>query len=116
MSGEISFTYNNIREVLSYVPVTGTDWLMTCLIRENVISEQIGSVSGGIFTRSLILSVLTAAVLIGLFAFILLQNRKNARLALEKETAEAEKPAPGPELKGRRILLAEDIAVNAEKS
>ena len=86
--GVTAFTYDGIRESLSYVPVGGTDWLLTYLVRERVISERISSVSEGIITRSVIQSVLTALVLFGMFAFIIVQNRKNARLVLEKETAE----------------------------
>ena len=32
--GEASFTYDGIRETLSYVPIHGTDWMLTYLIRE----------------------------------------------------------------------------------
>ena len=87
-SGVISFTYNGIKETMHYVPVRRTDWMLTYLIRESVISEQIDSISEGIVTRSLILSALTALVLIGAFAMILIQSRKAAKLAVERETAE----------------------------
>ena len=52
--GEICFTYNGIPETLSYVPVTGTDWFLTYLIRESVISENISAISNGIIRRSMI--------------------------------------------------------------
>ena len=106
--GVTAFTYNGIRETLSYVPVSGTNWLLTYLVRETVINERISSVSGGIITRSVIQSVLTALVLGGLFAFILRQNRKNARLALEKETAEAENRVKQQELE-QRLELQEQL-------
>ena len=32
--GVVSFSYNGIRETLSYIPVPGTNWLLTYLIRE----------------------------------------------------------------------------------
>ena len=88
--GSVSFIYNGILETLSYVPVEGTDWLLTYLIRESVISERISAVSGAIITRSLVQSLLTAAVLLAMFAFIIHQIRRNSELMLEKETAEAE--------------------------
>ena len=87
--GVTAFTYNGTRETLSYVPVKGTDWLLTYLVREKIISERISSVSGGIITRGVIQCVLTALVLGAMFAFIIRQNRKNAALILEKETSEA---------------------------
>ena len=87
---EVSFTYGDIRETLAYVPVAYTDWLLTYLIRESVISERIGSISGRIVQQSLIYSLLIAAVLLGMSAFMLSQTRKNAMLTLEKEKTEAE--------------------------
>ena len=90
VKGEVSFTYNGIWETLVYVPVEHTDWMLTYLIRESVISERIGSISGRIVQRSLIHSLLTAAVLLGMSAYMLSQTQKNAKLALEKETSDAE--------------------------
>ena len=88
--GVVSFTYNDIRETLTYVPVTGTDWLLTYLIRESVISENISSISNGIIKRSMVQTALTIAVLLLMFGFIFKQARRNAKLTLEKETADAE--------------------------
>ena len=86
--GVVSFTYNGIQETLSYVPVSGTNWLLTYLIRESVISEQIASISDGIVQRSLILSLLSALALAAVFALIIAQTKKTAALTLEKETSE----------------------------
>ena len=86
-AGVVSFTYNEIKETLSYTPIDGTDWMLTYLIRESVISENISSVSQGIITRSLVQSFLTALVLLAMFLFIFLQSKKNAKLAIEKETS-----------------------------
>ena len=85
--GVVSFTYNDIKETLSYTPIEGTDWMLTYLIRESVISENIGSVSQGIIERSLVQTFLTALVLLAMFLFTFLQSRKNAELAIEKETS-----------------------------
>ena len=106
--GVVSFTYGGIRETLSYVPVNGTDWLLTYLIRESVISERIGSVSDGIIRRSVVQSVLTALVLLGLFAVIYGQTRRSARITLEKETAEAESRVKHQELE-QRLALQEKL-------
>ena len=56
-------TYEGIRETLSYVPVNGTDWFLTYLIRESVISDSISAISEGIIRRSIIQSLLTVAVI-----------------------------------------------------
>ena len=108
--GVICYTYNGINETLSYVPVTGTDWLLTYLIRESVISEKISTISGGIIRRSMIQTILTVAVLIGMFIYILSQARKNARLALEKETADAENRVKQEEMERQLSLQNELLA------
>ena len=102
--GVVSFTYNDIQESLAYVPVEGTDWLLTYLIRESVISTEISGVSEGIIRRCLIQSFLTAAVLIASFTFIIIQIRKNAKLTLEKETADAENRVKQQDLEQRLEL------------
>ncbi len=85
--GIVSFTYNGVKETLSYTPIAGTDWMLTYLIRESVVSEKISSVSGGIIARSLVQTFLTALVILVMFTFMLLQSKKNAELAIEKETS-----------------------------
>ena len=106
--GVTAFTYNGIQETLSYVPVTGTNWLLTYLVRGEVISGQISSVTDGIIVRSLIQSVLIALVLAAVFGIIIAQNRKNARLMLEKETADAANRVKQQEME-ERLALQEQL-------
>lgn len=87
-SGIVSFTYNGIRETLSYTPVRGTDWMLTYLIRESVISDQIDSISDGIIFRSLVLSLVTALVLLIILVYLVNQTKKTVKLISERETAE----------------------------
>ncbi len=108
--GVICFTYDGINETLSYVPVTGTDWLLTYLIRESVISENISAISNGIIRRSMIQTTLTVVVLIGMFIFILTQSWKNARLAMEKETADAGNRVKQEEMEHQLALQNELLA------
>jgi len=87
-TGVVSFTYNNIMETMYYVPVHGTDWMLTYLIRESVISSRIEEISAGIVTRSLLLAILTTLVLAGVFVIVLMQTKRNAKLVAEQETSE----------------------------
>ncbi len=112
--GEISFTYNGIRETLSYVPVTGTNWFLTYLIRESVITEQISAVTKGIIRRSMIQTALTVAVLNMMFVFLLRQARRNAKLTLEKETADAENRVK-QETMERQLQLQNELLVQKEQ-
>lgn len=104
----VSFTYNDIRETLSYTPVEGTDWMLTYLIRESVISENIGSVSNGIINRSLVQTMLTAVVMFGMFGILLYQNKRASQIAIEKESSEAENRIKQEELE-HRIELQDQL-------
>lgn len=107
-NGDVAFIYNGISETLSYRPVAGTDWMLTYLIRESVVTNQISSISNGILIRSIIQSVLTISILLGIFALVYFQNRKNNELRLEKETADAETRVKQQEL-DERIAMQEKI-------
>ena len=87
-TGVVSFTYNDIKATMYYVPIHRTDWMLTYLIRESVISGQIDTISSGIIQRSLALAVLITLVLAGVSAIMVVQIRKATKLALEKETSE----------------------------
>ncbi len=106
--GAVSFKYEGILETLSFVPVSGTDWLLTYLIRESVISDRISSVSRGIINRSILQSLLTILAMFGMFGFILLQSRRNARLVLEQERADAKARARQEEME-KRLALQERL-------
>ena len=106
-AGVISFTYNGVKETLSYTPIEGTDWMLTYLIRESVISDNISSVSHGIIVRSFIQTALTGVVLLVMFTFIILQNKKNTQLAIEKETSETANRVKQEELEQRLKLQNE---------
>ena len=106
-SGErsvVSFTYNDIRETLTFVPVSGTEMQLTYLIRESVISDRISEISRGTVQRSIIQSVLTVAVMLLMFSFIITQTKKNNQLLVERETAEAESRVKQEELEQRLVL------------
>ena len=114
-SHSVSFTYNVTHETLSYTPVAGTDWLLTYLIRESVIGSQINSISDGIINKSIIQSVLTVLVLLGVFLFIVAQIRKSAKLQLEKETSDAENRIKQEEMEQRLSLQQELLDQQAQR-
>ena len=106
--GVVSFTYNDIRETMCYVPVRSTDWMLTYLVRESVITDRISYVYDGIVSRSLAQSLLTVLVLAGLFAFMLMQTRKAAKMTLEKEISETENRIKQQELE-EQLALQEEL-------
>ena len=64
----------------------------------SVISEQFSSISNDIILRSVLQSALTVLILLGIFAFLIAQMRRNAKLRLERETSEAANLAKRQEL------------------
>ncbi len=112
--GVASFTYNGIQETLSYVPIEGTDWLLTYLIRESVISENIGTISDGILAKSIVQSIATVIALVALFGLIIGQIRRNTKLRLEKETSEAASRVKQEELE-RRLELQDQLLAQRER-
>ena len=112
--GEISFKYDGKQETLTYVPVVGTDWLLTYLIRETMISDKIGSITNGMLTRSVIQSLLTILSLVVMFGYIIRQNRKNAKKLVEREAAEAEARVKQEEMERRLSLQDELLAQKAQ--
>ncbi|MBO4368514.1 MAG: response regulator [Desulfovibrio sp.] len=103
-AGVVAFTYNGIRETMCYVPVHGTTWMLTYLVRESVISNRISSIYEGIASRSLAQSIMTVLVLLALFAAVIVQMRKAARITLEKELADTENRFKQQELEDQLAL------------
>ena len=106
--GVASFTYNGVTETLYYVPVDGVDWMLTYLISESVIGEEIGAITEGTIMRSIIQSVVTVLALLAMFGFIFMQMRKSAQLTLEREASEAANRAKQEELE-QRLTLQEEL-------
>ncbi|MBR6056577.1 MAG: response regulator [Victivallales bacterium] len=111
--GVISFVYDGVEQTMCYIPIKGTDWLLTYLIHENVISNRIIGINKKLIRESAILSILNALVLLGIFIYIMRQNKANARLLLEKETSEAELRGKQAEL-GERIALQEKLVQQSQ--
>ena len=109
--GVVSFTYNDIRETLSYVPIKGTDWQLTYLIRESVISDRISSIYAASVRRSLMQSFLTIVVMGVMFGLVSMQIRKNNQLVVEHTASEAalrvKQESLEEQLKLQEQLLAE---------
>ncbi len=113
--GEVSFTYNGREETLTYVPVKHTDWLLTYLVRESFIGDQISDITRGTILRSTMQSILTVLALLLMFFFIIRQNRKNAKMAAEHEAAEAEARVRQEEME-HRLGLQEELLAQKQQS
>ena len=113
--GLASFTYMGMLENMYYIPVKGTQWMLTYMIRDSMISNQIGAISEGIIQRSMLQTIVIAVFMLLVFAIILLQNQRASRLALEKETSEAASRAKQQELEERLTLQNQLLEQEREK-
>lgn len=113
--GEVSFTYNGREETLTYIPVKHTDWLLTYLVRESFIGNQISDITRGTILRSTVQSILTVLALLLMFTFIIQQNLKNAKMAAEHEAAEAEARVRQEEME-HRLGLQEELLAHKQQS
>ena len=89
--GQASFRHLGFREDLCYVPVEGTNWMLAILIQDNVISEQIGSISSGMMRRGIVQIVITVAAMLGVFLALIYQSRKHAGILLAQEKADGDR-------------------------
>ena len=112
--GYVNFSYNGIRETLYYVPIQRTDWMLTYLIRESLVGEQIQSVSESIISRSVAQSLLTALALIVVFSVLVGQLRRNSRITLEKEVSETENRVRQQELE-EQVAMQEELLEQEKK-
>ena len=106
--GEVSFTYNGIKETLYYTPIDGTDWLLTYLVRESLISDQFEEISQSIIVRSVIQSALTILAVLIVFVIITIETKKNTEYRLNIEKNEAELKVKNEEIQ-HRIHLQEQL-------
>ena len=114
--GIASFTYENISETMCYVPITGTDWMLTYLVRDSVISNQISSITEGIVFRGLIQSILIALVLVAMFVVVIIQTRRTNKMTLAKEVADTENRVKQQELEEQLALQEELLAQEQQRA
>ncbi|MBQ6759270.1 MAG: response regulator [Selenomonadaceae bacterium] len=88
--GIVSFTLNGEKESFFYQPVKGTDWMLSYLIREGKIEEEIAAVTADIRRRSTVQTLLTVTAMVILFILIISQARSGARLLHQKKLVETE--------------------------
>ncbi len=84
-SGHISFYYGDAKEDLCYIPVEGTNWMLSILIQDNVINSQISSISSDMMRRSIIQIIITVLAMLGVFLVLIYQSKKSAGIILEQE-------------------------------
>lgn len=89
--GIAAFSFHGVRQTMYYMPVEGADWMLTYLIQDSIIGDQINSVSEAIIRRSMMQTAVIAILMLGVFVVVLRMNRRTERLALQNQLLEQER-------------------------
>ena len=89
--GQVSFQYQGSKEELCYIPVEGTDWMMTILIQDSVISGQISAINSAMMGRGMTQIVITVIAMIVVCFILFRQSKKNAEILLAQEKADGDR-------------------------
>lgn len=83
--GKIEFDYEGNKQTLFYEPIPNSHWLLTVLVADHLIQDQIRGVGDEMLTRSTVLIAITALLLLVLFGTLVYRMRKQTEAELEKE-------------------------------
>ena len=90
-SGHVNIQYHGIDAYVYYAPVDKSNWVLTILVYNNVISRQINSITSRILDRNRIQISITVLSLLFLFITLISLNRRNSKLLIEQEKNVAER-------------------------
>ena len=107
--GLVSFRHHGSKEDLCYIPVEGTEWMLTILIQDSVISEQIQSISSDMMGRGIIQIAITVIAMVLVCFLLIRQSRKNAEVLLAQEKADGDRIRSAYEQIGREQEAMENI-------
>lgn len=83
--GGVEFTQAGVRQTLYYAPVPGTDWMLTVIVADELIQDQIRGVANEMASLSTIQIVVTGLALLAYFGSIIFRTRTTTALMLEME-------------------------------
>ena len=84
-AGNINVPYRRQNAHLYYAPVDNTEWMLSILVYDNVISRQIRLNNRRIIGRNHLQLFITVISVTILFVYLIYMVRKNSRLLLEQE-------------------------------
>ena len=90
-AGKALFSFSGARQMIYYSPIPETGWMITVLIPENLIYDQIGGIREETMNRSIIQISITCAALLAFFGVLALKAQRGSRALLEEERKIAER-------------------------
>ncbi len=83
--GGVDFSSGSTKATLYYSPIPNSSWMLTVLIYDNLIQDQITGLSDEMMARSTIQILVTALALLAFFGVLLMRMRKVSVAMLEIE-------------------------------
>ncbi len=84
-SGLVSINYGNEKAQLFYTPVKNTGWVMTILVYETVINEQVSTSISSLMHQTRIHVFFTFALIVSIFIGLILIIRHTSHFKIEQE-------------------------------
>ena len=84
-SSFVDLIYGDETAHLYYVPVSNTGWMLTILVYETSIGEQIGSSISSLMYHTRLHAIITVAVILLLFIILILVIRANSKHMINRE-------------------------------
>ena len=84
-TGFVDISYSNETAHLYYLPISNTGWMLTILVFETAITEQVGSSISLLMRNTRLHAIITVAVILLLFIIVIVIIRINARHMLARE-------------------------------
>ena len=81
----VDLTYDDETAHLYYVPVSNTGWMLTILVYETSIGEQIGTSISSLMYHTRLHAIITVAVFLLLFIILILVIRANSKHMINRE-------------------------------
>ena len=85
LSNFVDLIYGDETAHLYYVPVSNTGWMLTILVYETSIGEQIGSSISSLMYHTRLHAIITVAVILLLFIILILVIRANSKHMINRE-------------------------------
>ena len=85
IAGKADFSFSDVRQLLYYSSIPETGWMITVLIPEDLIYDQIGGIREKTMTRSIVQILITCAALLAFFGVLAMRAQKESRALLEQE-------------------------------
>jgi len=85
IAGRAHFSFSDVKQLLYYSPIPETGWMITVLIPENLIYDQIDGIREETMTRSTVQILITCAALLVFFGVLAIRAQRESRALLEQE-------------------------------